>query len=498
MLIWATIAVATAAQIELSPGDDLITRTESLQPGDEVIFNDGFYRIQGALNWSVASTEDFPTIVRAADGASPVIELVANESGDYADSILRITDSNWMIVEGVTFQGDAGWTDSADNHNGVRISNSSNITLRDMEVAQTGRTAITIGGDSNGVTIERVHIHDTLDGFGIYAGCSDGSCFTVGATVRNNWIHGIGGENTYGMFFAHGTQGANIVDNVVYGVQNRGAYVGSTEFGDPNIFEGNAIWNVTSIGLFLEGAALVRNNIIFNVDGTGIYSRDPERNTFSDQILSFNTVANTTDWAARLEDWYYASGMVLANNALCNPVGYGIDYDLPPDLADDTAIPPTNNLLSTNIACGLVEGMDRLDLDTAIVPGSGLNDFVDVESWDFYPASRDSSLVNSANPAGEAYVPELDFSGYPREGDAPDVGAYEYFQDGNPGWLIAEGFKQFPELELDDGRLSATGGCCDDNTAANSAAWAVPLVGMGAFFRRRRHRQRCPQVSATG
>ncbi|MEL6342033.1 MAG: right-handed parallel beta-helix repeat-containing protein [Myxococcota bacterium] len=488
MLIWSLSAVVMAAQVELSPGDDLVARTEGLQPGDEVILNDGFYRIQGTMNFSVSSTEDFPTIIRAAEGAAPVIELVATD-GNYPGNIVQISESSWFIIQGITFQGDVGWTDDTDNHGGVRIANSSNVILRDMEVAQTGNTAVQIAGDSSDITIERVHIHDTLAGHGVYVGCQDASCLTIGGTIDNNWIHNIGGEFTYGMFFAHGTQGVTIRDNIVYGVENRGVYLGSTEYGDLNIFEGNAVWNVSSIGLFVEGSALIRNNLIFNVDGTGLFSRDPERKTFTDQIISFNTIANTTDWAVYLEDWYYASGMVFANNAACNPIGYGWEYDIPVDLLDDTAIAPSENVMRNNVVCGLVEGTEVLEDTSALVPGAGNGDFTNVENWDFYPANRDSSLVNAADPDGATFIPEVDFSGYPRDGASPDVGAYEYFEDGNPGWPIQEGFKQFPELELSSDRASVTGGCCEDEGSGADAALLAPLIGLGVLFRRRRDRR---------
>ena len=60
-----------------------------------------------------------------------------------------------------------------------------------------------------------------------------------------------------------------------------------------------------------------------------------------------------------------------------------------------------------------------------VVPGGGYADFVDTENWDFYP-NGDSDLVNSGDPSSEAWVPETDFNGVPRDGDAPDVGAYEF------------------------------------------------------------------------
>ena len=38
-----------------------------------------------------------------------------------------------------------------------------------------------------------------------------------------------------------------------------------------------------------------------------------------------------------------------------------------------------------------------------------------------------------------------------RDGAAPEVGAYEFSGEGNPGWLIQEGFKEFAVIEEEVG-----------------------------------------------
>ena len=476
-------SVASAAQLELFPGDDLVSRTASLQPGDELILNDGLYQISGQLSWTVLGTAEAPVVMRAADGARPVIELIPSKDGYYSDYILRISDSSWIRVEGITFQGNDGWRENTDDpHYGVRIGNSTNITLSGVEIARTGRTALYLSELNSDITVESSHIHDTLDGHGVYVGCYDASCWTASSTFANNWIHNIGGTDDYGMFLCHGSQGVDVRDSVLYNIEYRGAYIGSTEYGEANTFEGNAVWNTSSIGLYLQGAARVRNNIIFNIDGTGIYSSDPDRETFGDQVISFNTVANTAGWALYTEDWFDAPGMVMANNALCNPTGYSISYDLPGDF-EDTAVPDTENVLTGNVACGLVEGLLELERDTAVLPGAGLTDFSDVEGWDFYPSSADSLLVNTADPDGRTFVPEVDFNGLPRDGGSPDVGAYEYIGAGNPGWPLQEGFKEFAEPDQQT-EEQVGGGCCSENR--QEAALLVPLVALGALRRRRR------------
>lgn len=484
IILWTSLA--TAAQLDIYPGDDLISRTESLQPGDELILNDGLYQIPGGLRWAVLGTEDAPVIVRAAEGAEPVIELIPDSKGNFDSYILEIQKSAWIEIDGITFRGSEGWDDGKASYSGVRVQDSTHITIRNAELAQTPGTLLYLSGTNAEFTLERSRLRDTVDGHGIYIGCYDASCWTSSSTLVNNWIHSIGGEDRYAVWLSHGSQGISLVDNVIYGAEYRGVYMGSTEFGDQNVFEGNALWDVTNVGLYLHGPAKVRNNIIFNVDGTGIYVSDPDRETYGDVVISFNTVASTTGWGVQLNGWYDETGMVFANNAVCNPVGYGVYYPTPDDI-DDTATPLTSNVLVNNVICGLVDSFEAIDEPQAVIPGAGNADFEDVEGWNFYPSSSSSTLVAAADPSGDTYIPELDFNGTPRDGETPEAGAYEWSGDGNPGWFIQEGFKEYidaPEIVEE----TVGGGCCagNDEPASSSAALLVPLLGLGAAFRRRR------------
>ena len=477
MLFWGVVWGAT---LELSPGDDLVGLSESLQPGDELILADGVYQIRAQIVWSVLSSESAPLIMRSAEGAEPIIELTPDKDGNYDNDILQIEDSSWVLVEGITFRGSSDWTDDSQNHRGIQIVNSSNITLDGVTIAQTGDTSLYLDGTNSGIIVENSHLHSTLNGYGVYIGCYDASCWTSDSRLSNNWIHSIGGEDSWSIYLAHGSQGIDISDNIIYGSAGYGIYLGSTEYGDRNIFEGNAVWGLSSIGLYVQGASRIRNNILFNIDGTGVYISDPDLGTYSDIIFSFNTIAQTTGWAVDIRGWYEQFGMVLANNAICNPTGYGLFYD-EPEL--DTATPASDNVISGNVACGLVDGLD--EFADAYVPGAGFADFTDVEVWDFYPANTESTLVNGADPAGETYVPEIDFNGWSRDGNAPEVGAYEWSGSENPGWAIQEGYKEFAEARKDV-EVTIGSGCCQEDGSGSEALFLIPLIGLGAARRRRR------------
>jgi len=218
---------AQAARFELVPTDDIVARTEAIAQGDEIILADGTYRIDRPLNWSVQASAPLPITLTAAEGAQPIIELVPNKNGEYAGQIMNLSDSAYINIEGITFQCDLNWvTNTEDPHEGIRITNSSNITLRDVEIRQTGRSALVFNGETSEIIIERSHIHDTLDGHGIYFGCQDASCLSITAQINNNWIHNIGGDNKYALFLAHGSQDFDIIVNVIYGEEFRVVYLG--------------------------------------------------------------------------------------------------------------------------------------------------------------------------------------------------------------------------------------------------------------------------------
>ncbi|MFT4976676.1 MAG: hypothetical protein ACI8S6_002581 [Myxococcota bacterium] len=477
------LSTASAAQVEIFPGDDLVARTASLQPGDELILADGLYQVRDALEWSVLATEAAPVTIRAAEGATPIIEITPDKKGEYPSYIVKIDKSEWISIEGITIRGSVDWDRGEADFGGVRIRDSAHITITNSEIAQTPGTLLYLSNTNADITVENTRLRDTVDGYGVYVGCSDASCWTSSSRLSNNWIHGIGGDGTYAVWLSHGSQGISLTDNVIYGAEYRGVFLGSTEFGDQNIFEGNALWNVSNIGLLVYGSARIRNNIIFNIDGTGIYVDNPGRETFNDVVISFNTIANTTGWGTQLLNWYDASGMVFANNAVCNPVGYSVYYPAPSDI-DDTATPPTDNVLSSNVLCGLVDSFDRIDVPEAVIPGAGESDFEDVEGWNFYPSSSESTLVNAADPSGDTFIPDIDFNGIARDGAAPEAGAYEWAGAGNPGWFIQEGFKELAEApKLIEEQVG--GGCCGDKGSAE-AVLLVPLLGLGALRRRRR------------
>lgn len=389
------------------------------------------------------------------------------------DYVIVIDDSTFIEVRNLTIRQAEGATGVG----GIVVDDSTNVILEDLEIGPVGRTALYLSGDDSAITVRRNHLHDVADGSALYAGCYDASCWLQGATISGNWIHDVTDDYAYGLYIDNGGQDNAITDNVIYNVTYRGVGLASTEYGPPNTFEGNAIWGVGDIGLLLTGSATARNNLVFNAGGVGIYSADGGRETLENQVIAHNTVSNTDNYGIYLEDWDTRSGMVLSNNVASNPTGRAFHAD--PDEVDES------NLFTANVFTGLVEGLDPLAGHYSA--GNGDGDFVDASGWNFYPTDG-SALVGAADSAAEAWVPPIDFNGIARSGSSPDVGAYERTQSSNPGWAIAEGFKELADGgDLDPDKQ--IGGCCSERGSEDSTAEALFLLPLGLVgWRRRRVR----------
>ncbi|MCB9759594.1 MAG: right-handed parallel beta-helix repeat-containing protein [Alphaproteobacteria bacterium] len=461
---------AFAASVTLNPGDDVAALTSSMGPGDEIVFNGGTYTLESPLSWTGEGTESDPILISAAGSDEVILE-----GPGINDYIVRISDSSYMEVTGLTLSADPSNEDVQTG--GFRVSGSNHITLQDNELGDLSRTAIYLAGDNSAITIQDNHIFDATNASGIYAGCGDASCWLQDSEIVGNWIHDLPSDRGYGVAIDNGGQNNQILDNVMYNLGYRGVLINSTEYGEPNVVEGNVMWGIASIGLQLQGSGVVRNNVVFNVEGYGIYSQD-SRDSLEALVISHNTVANTDDWGIYVQHWAGRPDMVLANNAVANPTGKAFH-------AGEGEI-DLDNYISGNVLTGFVEGLDPLE--GHFTAGSGFADFMDAAGWDFYPSGA-SSLLGVADPAGDAWVPTLDFNGLERDGTAPDVGAYERNGSSNPGWAIQEGFKEFADDQtIDPG--NQVGGCCERSKDAPSedALFWLPLLGLGWSLRRRPRR----------
>jgi len=461
---------ASAVEVELTPGADVRALTASLQAGATYTFREGVYEIEGDWNITGEGTESAPIVFRAGRGERPVIRLVTSGSRS-----LRIADSSHVVVQGLTFEHDDERFGEV-NGNGIRIENSADIRIDDCVVRKTGGTAIAMVGDVRRVRVTATEIHGTRDGNGIYAGCGDASCWLQGGEIEGNLIYDINGRDEEirmdGIHLAPGAQDNRVVDNILVGINRHGIVFHSAEYGAQNIAEGNAVWDTGASGMWISGAALIRNNVVFDTGAHGLYSED-NREALENLVVSHNTFVRTGRVAVFLRGWEGKTGMVLANNAIANPLGEAVLVDRGGlDLGIHVA---------GNVVTGSVNGVDLAEIG-GFLPGGGYQDFFDIDERNFYPRSV-AVLRDAADPSSASFVPALDFSGFGRNGDRPTVGAFEYVHPNNPGWRIDAAFKDYVDTRIDDEFTQR--GCCRRDADPASAAF-VPLVLLAVLGRRRR------------
>ena len=480
-VLWTVALLATgsakAAQINVQPGDDVGGLTQSLRAGDVIIFQDGVHEITDSLSWFEAiGTAEQPIEIKSALEAKPILRLMEGSQ------ILRIEASAHMHISGLIFEGGAGWEEGG--YSGIRILNSSSITLDNIEVRQVQSTALRIDGDCTGLSVTNSQLHTTFDGHGFEVGCGDAGCFVTDSVFSNNWIHDIGGESAGGLRLLHGSQGITVTGNIIHDIGDDGVYIGSAENGAVNVFSGNAIWAVVDDGLVIEGASRVHNNIIAQTGEYGIYLYNGDRDTLDDLAISHNTIVETGLEGMRLNDIYARDSIRIANNVVANPTGRGLRFDS----AWDEYSAPSTAYLRNNVVSGLVEHLPEDMYEAGIIPGGGFADFEDAAMLDFYP-SGESLVVNAGDASGESFVPEFDFNGLPREGDAPDAGAFEWDGLGNPAGALVPGFKAPPTATSGAARDVSTGCCGKEKTEegqGTQAAILLPLLLVAGLRRRRR------------
>ncbi len=414
-------------------------------------------------------------MLRAADGASVVLEIGGESDGDY---VARIEDAEHVQVRDIQFRGAGGaWQERW--YRGVEVARSRDVAFDNVDIGFVGGTLLYLNGDVTGFSLTRSHLHDNIEGYGVYAGCWDAACWTSDSRFENNWIHDLGvveENDEHGIHFLAGGQGNTVTDNVIYRVSGTGIYASDTADGPPNIIERNAVWDAHDDGIRADGSARVRNNVVFNAGRHGIYSYVSSDHVLTDVVIASNTIVDTGDFGLRVERWGEGTDLVLANNAVCNPLGRGFWYEAQWEVE-------TTNVVTGNVVTGLVDGLEWVlnGTDGWVEPGAGYGDFVDIENWDFYP-SEGSLLRGVADADASAWLPEDDFNGAPRDAAAPDVGAYQWIDDANPGWTLQEGLKE-PGYAVPDDVYELESGCCSNQGTGGAEAL---LLLLGLPLRRRR------------
>jgi hypothetical protein len=409
---FTTPAMVSAEVISAGPNDDVEAMINALEPGDELVLAGGTYTLAERFSFAIAGTQGAPIVIRAAEGETPHFHRPnANQN------IIDIDDAEFVTLRGIELSGGSA---------GIRISGARHLTIEDCEIHDTGDVAVR--ANDTGVTYEslrirRNHIHHTNNtGEGMYLGCNNAGCEVVDSLIEGNYIHHTNQPSVSqgdGIEIKEGSSGNVIRDNVIHDTNYPCILTYATN-GAPNVIERNAMWNCGDHGIQSAADAVIRNNIILSASTDGIAMQPHQAGSPSELTVVHNTVLNPGGDAMSLRG--ISGSVVIANNALYAQTGRAFYAN------------GTNGLVfegNVGMGGGTLE-ITSGDLDMDFIDAS----FAGEPPMNAFPES------GGALPEGgyAAYVATDDFNGTERNG-APDVGAYAYTGEGNPGWAIASAFK---------------------------------------------------------
>jgi hypothetical protein len=439
--IWSALLALTlpipalAAQVEINPGDDVEAAIAALQPGDELILHGGTYTVTERFAISIAGTEALPIVIRAADDEVPVIERP-----DASENIVDVDFADWVEIRGITFTGGSA---------GVRLTMVSNFTFADNEIHGTNDVALR--ANDGGVTYTNLHIvhnhiHDTNNtGEGMYLGCNNDDCRLADSVIERNWVHHTNQATVSqgdGIELKEGGSGVVIRDNVIHDT-NYPCILSYSAVGNgpPNVIEGNVMWNCGDHAIQSAADAIIRNNIILSNVAHGIAMQPHQSGAPANLQVLHNTIVIPGGNAINVSG--AVGAVTIANNAVFAMGGSAINIG-----GDTSMITVAGNLGMGGFSGGDGNGYADADVASAFVDGH----FGGAPPIDVFPAAG-GPLVGAGDPT---YASEMDFNHLPY-GDPPDVGAYAFDRAGNPGWIIVEGFKEFPDEPGGDDTGGGTG-----------------------------------------
>ncbi len=412
-------AAVSATVSQIDPGDDLQAAVNALQPGDILLLNSGTYLQNSRFSITKTGTSSLPITIRATPGATPVITYV-----DASENVINVENSAHVRLIGLEVTGGS---------HGIRILDSDDITVDRCHIHDTehvGLSANVPGGTYERLRLSRNHIHHTGGtAEGMYLGCNNDGCRLLDSVIEGNYIHhtnSAGVTQGDGIELKEGSADNLIANNVIHdtGYPCLITYSAAGN-GGPNSIEGNLLWSCGDHAIQSAADARIRNNIILGAVNDGIRCQPHQAGTPSNLEITHNTVLSPADNTIRVSN--ITGSVVIANNAVYAASGNAIRVD-----GDLTGVSITGNR-GEGSTVGVGSGFDGngslgADLVAASYSG-GL-------PQDAFPANG-SGLVGAADPAWRAID---DFNLGPR-GSAEDIGAYRAAGGNNPGWALTTGFK---------------------------------------------------------
>ena len=418
---------ARADIIEIDPDGDFRSAMQDLRPGDTLIMHGGVYSLSDYFELDLAGEADAPITIRAAPGEQPVLHYAGSDQ-----NIVNIVDSRFLVIQGVEFSGGS---------RGIRLTSSSDITIRDCHIHDTAANAISANDEGNDyarlafVHNEIDHAGGTAEGF--YLGCNEDACRVHDSLVANNYVHDLDGETVTqgdGIEIKAGSYANVVRDNVIHDTAYPGITLYYAHADAPNVIERNLVWNSGDNGIQVTADAIVRNNIVLGAAGAGIGVHASQGGDVAHLVIVNNTVLKASGDAVHLSD--VAGAVLVANNALYAANGNAI-------FANGATGQVT---LVANVGTGSLSGVSGgFDASGDIAADFSAANFSGAPPQDLVP--RTGRLVGTGDAATLATD---DFNAATRA-PAIDVGAYRNDPAGNQGWPLQAGFKEFGDAIFADG-----------------------------------------------
>ena len=128
LLLVLLTGTATATEIEIGPEDNYRAVMQGLVAGDTLTMRGGTYALSSYFELDLSGTAQQAILIHAKSGEQPVLHYV-----DDSQNIVNIVDSNFLTFDGIEFSGGS---------RGIRLINSSDITIRNCHVHDTAANAI--------------------------------------------------------------------------------------------------------------------------------------------------------------------------------------------------------------------------------------------------------------------------------------------------------------------------------------------------------------------